>query len=655
MRFGYFSIMVFVLLLLTSCAPKLSETVVAEYGNDKVTLGEFENAYLKSTGDTAQAKKDSLDKYKDFLNLYVVYKMKLNDAADKGYDKRDDLKKEFNDYKKSVGAKLIIEKKIKEPGIKDLYEKRKTEFRVSHILIRPNDTTSDEQAKEKAQMAIDELKKGANWNDMVQKYSDDTYSKKEGGDVYYLRKGTVVPEFENAAMATPVDSVYPKPVKTSFGYHVIKVTDRQPGRYMISAAHILIGFRNADGTTLDKDSARAIAEEVLQKLHNGGDWDELAKQYSSDPGSKDKGGELGFFERRRWIKEFEEVAFKLKVGEISGIVETRYGYHIIKCTGEKPYPPFEEQEKNLRSIFEKDRYQQALTDYIKKLKTEYNYKIDDETVAFIEANNDSIRFNDDYFTSDLRNQAGQKPVITFNAISFNLDSLVSYAKNQRAFAGQLIKGKSLNDAIDKFSEDALLDEEAMNLDKTDKSFADLMEDYKSGIYIFKLLEDEIWNKINIDSLAVLNYYEKHKDDYWFPERVSYKKINMKDDLVVYKIYEELTKGLDIDSVKAHYPKAVVTSSDKVDMASDEVSKKAGELKVGEISKPFKVQNSWLIVKLTDKIEPVQKTFEEARTEASGNLQESETKRLEEEYNNYLVEKYKPKYFYENLTNAFKAE
>ncbi|NLT50088.1 MAG: hypothetical protein GXX85_04125, partial [Ignavibacteria bacterium] len=121
MRLSFFVYVLTILLLITSCSSKLSESVVAEYGNENITLKEFEKAYIKTVGDSAKAKQDSFERYKDFLDLYVKYKMKLADAKTKGYDKKDELQNEFIDYKKNIGSTLIIEKQIKEPGIKDLY------------------------------------------------------------------------------------------------------------------------------------------------------------------------------------------------------------------------------------------------------------------------------------------------------------------------------------------------------------------------------------------------------------------------------------------------------------------------------------------------------------------------------------------------------
>jgi peptidyl-prolyl cis-trans isomerase D len=99
------------------------------------------------------------------------------------------------------------------------------------------------------------------------------------------------------------------------------------------ASHILI-VTNGDA---DKEKAKAKAEEVLKEVQKSpGRFAELAKQYSQDPGSAQKGGDLGFFGHGMMVKAFEDIVFKQKEGEISGLVQSDFGYHIIKVTGIKP-------------------------------------------------------------------------------------------------------------------------------------------------------------------------------------------------------------------------------------------------------------------------------------------------------------------------------
>ena len=102
----------------------------------------------------------------------------------------------------------------------------------------------------------------------------------------------------------------------------------------VRARHILIGVTPAGGAQ-EKAAAKAKAEAILAKVKAGGDFVALAKQNSEDPGTKDKGGELGFFGRGELVKPFEDVAFTFKPGEY-GIAESEYGFHVIQVEESKP-------------------------------------------------------------------------------------------------------------------------------------------------------------------------------------------------------------------------------------------------------------------------------------------------------------------------------
>ncbi|MGE5438514.1 MAG: peptidylprolyl isomerase, partial [Bacteroidota bacterium] len=257
MRIRILSVLfVVVAMYLSSCSPEHSKLVLAEYGNEKVTLGEFENVYLKNGSTMETAQRDSLSKLKNFLDLYVNFKMKLSDATQRGFDKDPALQSELKDYKERIGSSYLVEKEMTAPAIKSLYDKRKYELRVSHLMVRP-DTIPDAKAKEIAQSLLDRIKKGESFETLVKQYSSDVYSKNNGGDIYYITAGTVLPEFEDAAYATEVGKVYPELVKTRYGYHILKVTEKRERIPSIRASHILISFRSDSGKV---DTAAALAK-----------------------------------------------------------------------------------------------------------------------------------------------------------------------------------------------------------------------------------------------------------------------------------------------------------------------------------------------------------------------------------------------------------
>ncbi len=264
-------LLAFLTILVISCSPEHSKIVIAEYNDSQVTMGEFEKAYAKNSGSYEAASKDSFQNYKNFADLYVNFKMKLKDAEKRGYQNDSALSQELLDYKKKVGASYILEKYLVEPNIKDWYEKRKIEIRASHLMIRP-ENNDVEAARKLANALLDSIKKGAKYEDMVLKYSQDQYSKNKGGDIYYFTAGQLPYEFEDAAYKTEVGQIYPEVVQTKFGFHIIKVTDKKPRVPKIRASHILASYTNNPMAIKDTMAAKGKMDSILSALKSVEDF-----------------------------------------------------------------------------------------------------------------------------------------------------------------------------------------------------------------------------------------------------------------------------------------------------------------------------------------------------------------------------------------------
>ena len=155
-----FLVTAFLAFLIVSCAPEHANIVISQFNNDKITMEEFEKAYSKNVGGYETAAKDSFENYKNFADLYTNFKMKLADAYVRGYQNDSTLNQELLDYKKKVGSSYILEKYLVEPNIKDWYEKRKTEIRASHLMLRV-DSTGEAAVAKFAQSLLDSIKNGA--------------------------------------------------------------------------------------------------------------------------------------------------------------------------------------------------------------------------------------------------------------------------------------------------------------------------------------------------------------------------------------------------------------------------------------------------------------------------------------------------------------
>lgn len=151
---------------------------------------------------------------------------------------------------------------------------------------------------------------------------------------------------------------------------------------MIRVKHILIKTEST-APEEEKKKAKAKAEETLKKLKDGGDFSKLATEVSEDPGTKDKGGDLDFFPKGTMIPAFEEVAFALKPGEISGLVETEYGYHVIKMEEKKDalLEPYEKIKDKVKDQALQEMRKEAVTEFVEKALKNAGAEIKPESIT----------------------------------------------------------------------------------------------------------------------------------------------------------------------------------------------------------------------------------------------------------------------------------
>jgi len=148
---------------------------------------------------------------------------------------------------------------------------------------------------------------------------------------------------------------------------------------LIKASHILLQV-NKDDTDAIRAQKKAEAQRILGEIKKGADFAEMAKKYSDCP-SKQQGGDLGYFERGRMDPTFEKAAFGLKTGQMSGIVETPFGYHIIKATDHAAAStvPFDQAKQNIIQYLTEQKKQQALTTYFDSLRAASNVQVLDSS------------------------------------------------------------------------------------------------------------------------------------------------------------------------------------------------------------------------------------------------------------------------------------
>ncbi|MFA5405693.1 MAG: peptidylprolyl isomerase [Ignavibacteria bacterium] len=563
--YGFNLLVIAFIALIIGCSSKKRD-VIAEIGDEKIYLYEFENQYLKSIGNNLDtAKNKSLAERKEYLDLMIKFRLKVKDAKDKGYLNSPEIQKDLADYKKNFISTFLIDKEVVEPHIKELWERKKFEIRASHILINlPQTTTPEDSIKAflKADTIIKRLKKGEDFEVVAREMSDDQSAKTNGGDLYYFTAGMTVPEFEDAIYDLKVGEYTKKPVRTMFGLHIVKLTDKKKRNESIRAAHILIqDIKDSTGKVIDSITPYNKAKDILARIRNGEDFSKLATELSEDPGSKPKGGDLGFFDRRRMVQSFDSTAFSLKVGQVSDVIRTPFGWHIIKLIEVKEYQPYDKQKEGLKSEFKRSpSYKQTYMKFLEEVRKDYKFEYVLDGLNYFASKFDSNKtFNDSKLDSIFSDQDKQKVLATYKGGDIKINDVVQYFNVNKEYASNGANYEAVKKIIAGCSETPILNLLAVKekIEK-DEDYIDLYNEYENGLLSFKIDQEELWSKIKITDQDIQTYYEANKQKYTITEN-NEQKFRAVDEVkseISQTLQQEKFKELEknyIDGLKQKYP------------------------------------------------------------------------------------------------------
>jgi peptidyl-prolyl cis-trans isomerase SurA len=503
------------------------DPVLLKIGGKEVKLSEF-NAIFNKNNSNENPTDESVQEY---LDLYVKFKLKVREAEDMGYDTLPKFKNELKGYRKQLALPYLTDKKVTEGLITEAYDRMKQDIRASHILINvdkdaaPSDTTA---AYNKALQARKKISAGVAFENVAKQFSEDPSAQKNGGDLGYFSALHMVYPFETVAYKTKVGDVS-MPVRTRFGYHIIKIVDKREARGTIRVAHIMVKAGRNDSAEVAASKKQKI-NEIYEKITNGtADFADLAKQFSDDNGSSRKGGELPEFNAGKMVEEFETAAFNLsKDGDVSLPIQTDFGWHIIKRLGLKELGSYEELYNTIKAKVARDsRSNKSKEALLKKIKEDNGF------VEIIKERNDFYKLltKEEYLLGSFKTENASK----YNKLMFGF-----YAKDgdkfeytQTDFSKHLanqkpVKSKNakelnfkaeINRTYDKILEEAAIRFKDTRLSKTNKEFRLLMQEYRDGILLFDLTDEKVWSKAVKDTTGLEDFYEKNKNNYMWGERV----------------------------------------------------------------------------------------------------------------------------------------
>jgi peptidyl-prolyl cis-trans isomerase SurA len=534
-----------------------------------VTVSEFRYIYTKTNQDKADFSEASL---RDYLDLYIKFKLKVQKARDMQLDTVAALRSELDGYRRQLANSYLVDKEVTEKLIRETYDRMLQDVNISHIFIacdRNAKAVDSLRAYNRAMNMLKLIDGGISFEKMAQDSSEDKSAKENKGNLGFVT--AMLPDgyytMEKAIYAASKGSVV-GPVRSNTGYHLVKVNDFRPARGEVEVAQILVRKdKSPEKNTMQRmriDSAYAL-------LKSGAKWDDVCARFSEDKVTAPKGGYIGFFGINRYQRTFEDAAFGLeKDNDYAAPIETSLGWHIIKRVSRRSVGTFESTKRALTERVKRDsRSEISKQSMIARIKKESNFREYPEALAKWSARQvDSIFLTfkwkaDPAKPQDILMRYNDNTV--FTVADFE-EYCVKTGRDRMRGIG-LPAEETIQRLYKNWSDEVSMQFEESQLDKKYPDFHSLMREYEEGILLFEALKLNVWDKANNDTLGLEQHYNTNlSQKYKWEERarVSIYTLKTDDPKIGEKVRQLAAKKPSVEVLKKMNKKTeVVTVMEKL--------------------------------------------------------------------------------------------
>lgn len=561
---------------------------------------EFERVFKKNLDLVKDEDKTNVDKY---LQMFIDYKLKVLEAEAEGLDTIKSFSGQYKIYKSQLAQKYMMDTKVTDHLLQQAYSRLQQEVNASHILVRvgpdapPQDTL---KAYKKIEDIRKQLMNGADFDKTAHILSEDPSAKSNSGHLGWFGVFTMIYPFENAAYNTPVGEIS-EPIRTRFGYHLVKVNERRKDEGKVSVAHILINIEK------DSTEAKKRIDKIYEKLKKGADFANMAKQYSEDKTTADKGGKLDPFKHGTLKSpKFESIAFGLSENDpLSKPFKTKYGWHLLKLLKHYPVKSFDKERGELKRRIEKDMRSEVIKDsLLKKLKNQYTLFVSEPGLKFFK---DKLGDN---FIETASDVLPKKDFISIKGDGATYTEFFDYLKKfKHRHRLKALNTKTLDKAFFNYKNDYYFRYEKKHLAEFNPEYAHVMEDYRSGLLIFALMQKNVWEKAKTDSVVLKTFYNQHKADFYTQTRYNGDILSADDKKTAKSIEKELKRDRSIEAIKKDNPEVIITSG----KFTDDNSKLPENFKTKPgVSKPIEHNGVFVVMKTKSVETSHQESFKEAK-------------------------------------------
>ncbi len=606
------------------------------YGNHGVSKDEFLRAYNKNKT-TTENKEQAL---RDYLDLYVKFKLKVQAAKDMRLDTLPSLEADLDNFKGQIEDSYLKDEKQVGTLTDEAYLRSKKDIHTLHFYV-PIDEKMLPADTMKAYKAInetyDELKKGkTNYEDILAEIKEDI-APVQGNDLGFITVFTLPYDFENIVYSLKPGEVS-KPYRTKKGRHIFKNEEERPAVGKIKAAQIL--FAVPAGNNSLRDRARQLSDSVYKALQAGADFGELAKKYSDDKMTYTNGGAMPEFGVAKYDGGFEKAAFSLQHdGDITAPFQTEFGYHILKRISRSPIPDNKNDAAfmyNLKQdVLNDSRIETAKEKFVQEMLTRTGYKkntaVNDAALWKI---TDSFALaNKDISVGSIN----EKTVLfSFNNNKVAIGDWLQYVRRTKEGApGADLKPYPA--LLKNYIALAATENYRKRLQDFNPDFKYQVEEFKEGNMLFEIMEKNIWSKASLDSAGVQQYYQQHKNNYKWSAAADAVLYSCANAAVAKNAMEQIEKGHSWKDVLSENPTEVQADSGRYELSQipviDRTNFTAGLVTAPVVNKDDGTAVFAQVIKLYPPGQP--RSFEDARGLVINDYQSF----LEEKWIELLKKKY----------------
>jgi peptidyl-prolyl cis-trans isomerase SurA len=481
------------------------------------------------------------------------------------------------------------------------------------------------------------LQKGDDFLLVAQQSSDDPSAKTNKGDMSYISVFTLPYQFENIVFTTPVGK-YSTAYRSAIGYHIFKNLGERKALGKIKAQQILLAIP-PDSDEAVKKEFKNRADSLYRIIMAGGDFSKLAAEFSNDYISAASNGNLPDIAPGRYDPAFESVLWSLpKDGAISNPFYTNYGWHIVKRLSLMPVITDAGNSANMKEIQE-----EIMNDDRWKTSGSFIYERVIKKAGFKKLYKDAVLWDLTDSLLDFKNASIGKAMNEGSALfkiadtTFKVSDWIAYAQTNRYLPNG--NGTKTNERMmEEFVHSSMLNYYRDHLEDFNYEFHSQMSEFRDGNLFFEIMQQEVWNKAQNDSAALVSLYEKNKNNYNWKQSADAVVFFCSDQDIAKKVFDQLKKNpVNWRNISEEESEKVVADSSRYEWDQipnlNKMSPTAGMLTNVLINKNDNTASFAYIIKVYP--QPMQRSF----TEAKGLVVNDYQALLEEQWTKELKKKY----------------